>query len=96
MASTFYDYLRTQFTDLAGAELFVWRWVNEMDQRLPFAGAESISSRALCAHVSAVLEGQPEPQGPGFTHYLGSQHGPALYWAAWGNRPDNEAKGTPC
>lgn len=83
-----HDYLRTQFTDLAGAKHFMWRWVNEMDEELP--GFGPISSRALCAHCSAVLEGGPVSAIGFLTVYLESKHGSELYWSAWGSEPPND------
>jgi len=81
-------YLRTQFTALASAKHFVWRWANEMDQELP--GFGSISSRSLCAHCSAVLEGGSVASVGFCTNYLASKHGSELYWAAWGSEPPND------
>ncbi len=86
-AAELHAYLRTQFTDIASAKHFMWRWVNEMDQLLPGFGA--ISSRALCAHCSAVLEGTPVASAGFCTNYLASKHGSELYWAAWGSEPPN-------
>lgn len=78
-----YAYLRTQFTDLAGAKQFMHRWATEMNEEIP--GFGSISSRALAAHCSALLEGG-EVKNVGFaTNYLASKYGSALYNAAWGS-----------
>jgi len=84
----FYNYLREEITDLDSAKMFMWKWVNEMDQELPKFG--SISSRALCAHVSAILEGkeQDDSGGDGYTQYLNTKYGPELYYSAWGGRPN--------
>lgn len=75
-------YLRTQFTDLAGAKAFMRRWATEMGQDIP--GFGGISSRALAAHVSTVLEGKTEVPSAGLaTNYLATARGSELYWAAW-------------
>ena len=78
-----HNYLRTQFSDLDGAKLFMRRWVEEMDQTLP--GIGGISSRALSAHCSAVLEGSEVSSIGACTNYLESEYGSDLYSAAWGN-----------
>ena len=77
-----HTYLRTQFSDLAGAKLFMRRWVEKMDQDIPGIGI--ISSRALSAHCSSVLEGSEVSSLGGFTNYLESRYGSELYNAAWG------------
>lgn len=74
-------YLLTQFNDLAGAKKFMRRWAVEMDQMLP--GRTEISSRALAAHYSAVLEGGPVSGDEFFTNYMGSKYGTELLRAAW-------------
>ena len=80
-----HKFLRTQFSDLDGAKLFMWRWVNEMDQMLPQFGA--MSSRSMAAHCSAVLEGMPVQRVGFLTNHLASKHGSELFFAAWGDKP---------
>jgi hypothetical protein len=81
-----YVYLKSQFTDLEGAKIFMKKWVNELDESLPVLGCENMGSRSLSAHCSAVLEGKKEDDsGTGFcTYYLRTKYGPELYFAAWG------------
>ena len=80
-----HTYLRTQFSDLAGAKRFMRRWLEKMDQEIPGFGC--ISSRALAAHCSAVLEGSEVSSLDTFTNYLESKYGRDLYNAAWADDP---------
>lgn len=81
-----HNYLRTQFSDIEGAKAFMWRWVNEMDQKLP---GFAISTRSLAAHCSAVLEGVPVQTIGATTNYLASKYGCDLYFAAWEGKPNS-------
>ncbi len=82
-------WLLTQFTDLATAKVFMWRYVNEMDQKLP--DGSLISTRSLAAHVSSALEGVEVPGVADCTNYLATKYGPTLYHAAWTD-PENPYK----
>ena len=78
----FYDWLRTQFTDLESAKRFAYHWANALDQSLPEWG--DISSRAMAFHVSRALEGATHGFNAGaLTNYLDTQYGPELFHAMW-------------
>jgi len=77
-----YDYLREQCPDLETAKRFMFSWANEHEQRLPWETACSYTSRAMAAHVSAVLENRALPDGL-MTQYLSTKYGSELYQAAW-------------
>lgn len=78
-----FEYLKTQFSNLEGAKKFMYRWANEMDQELP--GGFLISSRALAAYCSAVLEGKKEVHSldGSSTFYIQTKYGIALFESAW-------------
>lgn len=77
MSDRLSDYLKTQFTDLDGAKVFMRRWFVEMDQEIPGHGGFTI--RAMAGHCAATLMGDPDAY-QGF--YFSMPHGPELYWAA--------------
>jgi hypothetical protein len=81
-----YDYLREHCPDLDAAKRFMFSWANEHQQKLPWETECSYTARAMAAHVSAVLEGKPLPDGL-MTQYLSTEYGPELYFAAW-TRPE--------
>lgn len=80
--ATLYAYLRSQFTDLSSAKLWMHRWANDLDCALPEPFGP-ISSRAMAAHVSRIVEGKTPDCGPSLTNYLDERWGPILYESAW-------------
>jgi hypothetical protein len=83
-----YPYLRSQFSDLASAKIWAHHWAQEQEAGRPLAEFGSISSRAMAAHISNVLEGKDRDEsGSRFTtNYLSTRYGPDLYeamWSAW-------------
>lgn len=79
------SYLKTQFSDLDGAKKFMRRWVVDMGQMLPID--IEVTSRALAAHCSAVLEGSDVASANEFsTNYMASKYGSDLFWSAWDSR----------
>ena len=73
----FYDWLRTQFTDLESAKVFAQKWAREMNQETPFG---DFTQRAMSYHISNVLEGKNEDEG-GITMYITTKYGVDIYWS---------------
>lgn len=72
----FYDWLRTQFTDLESAKLF-FRKFKDDDQVTPFG---DFSQKAMCYHISMVLEDK-QPNNLSATDYINTKYGTDIYWS---------------
>ena len=72
MDSQFYDWLKTQFTDLESAKVFYKKWIDEMEQETPFG---MFSWRAMAAHISNVLEGKKQDNNEFMTSYMSTKYG---------------------
>ena len=78
----FYDWLRTQFTDLESAKTWGRKWFNEMDQKTPFG---ECTARAMAYHINQALEGRMYCDETGaFTIYSQTKHGSEIVNAIWG------------
>ncbi len=80
-----YTYLKSEFNTLETAKKFMKKWATELSETLPVKGCESISSRSLAAHCSAILEGKHlDDSGTDIlTNYLDTKFGSDLFYAAW-------------
>ena len=78
-----YEYLRKECPDLETAKVWIHRWANEWGQKLPWEKEASYTLRAMCGHVSNVLEGGTENTGyaAGNLVYFETKYGTELYWA---------------
>jgi hypothetical protein len=72
MEIEFYDWLKTQFTDLESAKVFYKKWIDEMDQETPYG---VFSWRAMAAHISNVLEGNEPDNNEIYTSYMSTKYG---------------------
>lgn len=70
----FYDWLKTQFTDLNSAKEFYKNWCGPLNQQTPFG---CFSMRSMAHHVSNVLEGK-DCSDPGSLYY-DTKYGSELY-----------------
>jgi hypothetical protein len=75
----FYDYLRTQFTDLESAKKWYQKWKDEMEQELE--GYPLISCRAMAYHISTALEGKTEKDDDGspLSDYTDTKYGRTIF-----------------
>lgn len=74
----FYEWLRSQFTNIEEAKIFYSKWRDEDEQESKY-GYHSL--RAMAAHVSNVLEGKKELVGDTLTNYMDSKYGSEIYFS---------------
>ena len=88
-----YEYLRKECSNLETAKVWIHRWATEWGQKLPWQKLPwqklpwqkkaGYTLRAMCGHVSNVLEGGTENTGyaAGNLVYFETKYGTELYWA---------------
>lgn len=74
----FYEWLRSQFTNIEEAKVFYSKWRHEDEQESEY-GCHSL--RAMAAHVSNVLEGKKELGEDILTNYINTKYGSDLYFS---------------
>lgn len=82
-----YEYLKKECPDLEAAKLWIHKWFNEWQQVLPWDTEAMYTLRAMCGHLSNVLEGKdygaPDAYGTNFNMaYFDTKYGAILYEAA--------------
>ena len=74
----FYEWLRSQFTDIEEAKVFYSKWRDEDDQESEY-GCHSL--RAMSAHISNVLEGKKTLGDDISTNYMSTKYGSEIFFS---------------
>lgn len=81
----FYEFLKTQFSDLESAKKFYHNWIYENHQDIPghpeWSDDDCFSMRAMAGHISQVLEGKNEQYK---NTYMNTKYGSEIYFSLSG------------
>jgi len=77
-----YEYLRKECPDIDSAKVWMRKWLNEWDQKLPWEKTAVYTQRAMAGHLSNVLEGGNYETGyaTGRIAYCETKYGTELYY----------------
>lgn len=81
-----YAHWAEQCLDLNSAKEWIYKWVNEWDQILPWENEPEFTSRAMAGHLGNFLDGGTATTGYAAKHdmpYYETTHGSELYFHAW-------------
>jgi hypothetical protein len=77
-----YKYLKKECPDIETAKHWIYKWMYEWNQTLPWDEKPEYSMRAMSTHISNVLENKSE-KGV-VTNYRSTKYGIVLFEAACG------------
>jgi hypothetical protein len=81
----FYDYLRSQFSDLESAIAWARTWYRQGQPVIK--GFGEFTCRAMAGHISMALEGKPNECGIGiYTDYMSTKYGVEIFWGMFENK----------